>query len=75
MKVSGVKEGWSCPAGGREERALANLSIVPDGGGCGARRTLLVQGPGRCCGVFDFGASPGPVEGFVRVILLVRVAQ
>ena len=48
-KVSGAKECRSCPAGNREERALANLSIVPDGSGCGARRTLL-DDPGvhRC---------------------------
>ena len=34
-----------------------------------------LQGGVTCCEGFDFGAPPGPAEGFARVVLLTRAAQ
>ena len=47
--MSGVKEGWSCPAGDREEHTHPNLSAVPVGSGAGARRTLFVDPAAQRC--------------------------
>ena len=43
-------------------------------GGEGRAATREIKGRATGCEGFDFGASPGPVEGFVRVVLLVWAA-